>query len=168
MALSLSVVEWFDPDICQQLVGAHADEVVRQLLARGVFLTVVDRRTGAMRFHAHFRELMEMELGWRDPARRIDLHRRAAMLWRERGDLMSAYRHLSAIGDSGKAHDVLVGRHSSWYTAATSPHSSSLHTSCPSLVMSTTPTSLSIWPSSPISPTALSRRDVGAIVPRCS
>ena len=52
MALSLSVVEWFDPDICKQLVGDHADEVVRQLLARGVFLTVVDRRTGSMRFHA--------------------------------------------------------------------------------------------------------------------
>jgi LuxR family transcriptional regulator, maltose regulon positive regulatory protein len=109
VALSLSVVEWFDPDICRELVGADADEVVRQLLGRGVFLTVVDRRTGAMRFHAHFRELMEMELSWRDPARRIELHRRAAMIWRSRGDLMAAYRHLSAIGDSGKAHDILVG-----------------------------------------------------------
>jgi DNA-binding CsgD family transcriptional regulator len=51
---------------------------------------------------------MELELGWRDPATRLDLHRRAALLWRARGDLMSAYHHLSAIGEQSKANDLLV------------------------------------------------------------
>ena len=33
-----------------------------------MFLSVVDPRVGSMRFHDLFRELMEMELGFRDPA----------------------------------------------------------------------------------------------------
>jgi LuxR family transcriptional regulator, maltose regulon positive regulatory protein len=108
VALSLSVVKWFDPDLCRELVGPHAHDAVRQLLGRGVFLTVVDPQVGAMRFHAVFRELMEMELSWRDPARRVDLHRRAAMLWRARGDLTAAYGHLSAIDETDRAHELLV------------------------------------------------------------
>ena len=109
VALALSVLEWFDPDMCAELVGPHAARVVRQLLGRGMFLSVVDPRAGSMRFHDLFRELMELELGWRDPAARLDLHRRAALLWRARGDLMSAYHHLSAIGEQSKAKDLLVG-----------------------------------------------------------
>jgi LuxR family maltose regulon positive regulatory protein len=109
VALSLSVLEWFDPDLCAELLGSDAAVVVRQLLGRGTFLSVVDPRIGAMRFHDPFRELMEMELGYRDPARRLDLHRRAALAWRARGDLMSAYRHLAVIGEAARAHDLLVG-----------------------------------------------------------
>ena len=33
-----------------------------------MFLSVVDPRTGTMRFHDLFRELMEIELGSRDPS----------------------------------------------------------------------------------------------------
>ena len=109
VALSLSVLEWFDPDLCAELLGADAADPVRQLLGRGMFLSVVDPRVGSMRFHDLFRELMEMELGYRDPARRLDLHRRAALAWRARGDLMSAYRHLAVIGESTRAHEVLIG-----------------------------------------------------------
>lgn len=105
-ALSLSVLDWFDPDLCEALAGDQG--VVRDLLERSLFLTVVDRRTGAMRFHPLFRELMEMELSVRDPARRIDLHRRAATIWRDRGNLMVAYHHLSAIGETARAHELLV------------------------------------------------------------
>ena len=109
VTLALSVLEWFDPDLCADLIGAEGAGVVRQLLGRGMFLSVVDPRTGAMRFHDLFRELMEIELGSRDPEQRLRLHRRAAVLWRSRGDLMSAYHHLSAIGETAKAHDLLVG-----------------------------------------------------------
>ncbi len=109
VALSLSVLEWFDPDLCAELLGADAADAVRALLGRGMFLLVVDPRVGSMRFHDLFRELMEMELGFRDPARRLDLHRRAALAWRARGDLMSAYRHLTVIGEAARAHELLVG-----------------------------------------------------------
>lgn len=109
VALALSVLEWFDPDLCAELIGEHAVPVIRQLLGRGMFLSVVDPRVAAMRFHDLFRELMEMELAWRDPARRLDLHRQAAILWRSRGDLMSAYHHLSVIGEASTAKDLLIG-----------------------------------------------------------
>ncbi len=109
VALSLSVLEWFDPDLCAELLGPDATDAVRQLLGRGMFLAVVDPRVGSMRFHDLFRELMEMELGYRDPARRLDLHRRAALAWRARGDLMSAHRHLAVIGEEARAHELLIG-----------------------------------------------------------
>ena len=92
--LALSIFESFDPDICAEIIGSGAAEALRGLLRRGVFLTIVDPAVGRMQFHALFRELLEAELAWRDPARRIELHRRAAMLWRARGDLLSAYHHL--------------------------------------------------------------------------
>ena len=109
VALALSVLQWFDPDLCADLIGAEGAGVVRSLLRRGMLLSVVDPRTGTMRFHDLFRELMEIELGSRDPEQRLRLHRRAAVLWRARGDLLSAYHHLSVIGETPKAHELLVG-----------------------------------------------------------
>ncbi len=109
VALTLCVLSHFDPDMCRRLAGPGADDAVRQLLRRGMFLSVVDERVGSMRFHDLFRELMETELSFRDPIGRVELHRRAAMLWRERGDLMSAYHHLAAIGETSTARELLVG-----------------------------------------------------------
>jgi len=109
VALTLCVLEWFDPDTCAQLVGPNAGDAVRQLLKRGMFLSVADPRVGSMRFHDLFRELMETELGYRDPVTRLELHRRAAVLWRSRGDLMSAYHHLAVIGETSTARELLVG-----------------------------------------------------------
>jgi LuxR family maltose regulon positive regulatory protein len=108
VAFALCVLDRFDPDMCAQLVGPHAGEAVRRLLQRGLFLSVVDPRVGTMRFHDLFRELMETELGYRDPVARVELHRRAAMLWRARGDLMSAYHHLAVIGETGTARELLL------------------------------------------------------------
>ncbi|MGD9796368.1 MAG: hypothetical protein AB7V43_23115, partial [Acidimicrobiia bacterium] len=104
----MSVLNWFDSDLCVALVGDDAVPVVDRLIGRGMFLSVVEPRSGVMRFHELFRELLEKELGWRHPARRIELHRLAAVLWRERGDLMSAYHHLAQIGETGTAHDLLI------------------------------------------------------------
>jgi len=108
VAFALCVLDRFDPDMCAQLVGPHAGEAVRRLLQRGLFLSVVDPRVGTMRFHDLFRELMETELGYRDPVARVELHRRAALLWRARGDLMSAYHHLAVIGETSTARELLL------------------------------------------------------------
>lgn len=109
VALALCVLEQFDADMAEQIAGPQAADAVRGLLQRGMFLSVVDPRTGLMRFHDLFRELMETELGFRDPVARVERHRRAALLWRARGDLTSAYHHLAAIGETGKARELLVG-----------------------------------------------------------
>jgi len=61
-----------------------------------------------MCFHAVFRELLEMTLAQREPARRLVLHRRAVLAFRARGDLTAAYRHLAATGEDHRAHELLV------------------------------------------------------------
>ncbi len=105
VALALSVLEWFDADLCQDLVGNDAVPIAHQLRRRRLFLTTIDGRRGAMRFHPLFRELLESELWWRDPEKRDALHRRAAALWANRGELNNAYRHLRKIGDVQAASD---------------------------------------------------------------
>lgn len=108
VALTLSVVERFDSDLCIALVGEENIDVVGRLLARPMFLTVVDPRAGVMRFPDLVRDLLETELRWSDPLRRVALHRRVAMFWRDRGNLMSAYHHLDAIGAIASAQELLV------------------------------------------------------------
>ena len=108
VALSLSVLRWFDSDLCVALVGNDGPPVVDRLIGRGMFLSVIETQSGVMRFHELFRELLERELGWRHPARRIELHRLAAVLWRDRGDLMSAYHHLGEIGETDTAQQLLI------------------------------------------------------------
>jgi LuxR family maltose regulon positive regulatory protein len=108
VALALSVAEWFDPDVCRALVGNEAVAVARRLHHRRLFLTPIDEATEAMRFHSLFRELLESELRWRDPERRIELHRRAANHWRERGSVHRAHHHLTSIGDAEGARMLVM------------------------------------------------------------
>ena len=108
VALALSVLDWFDADLCRDLIGNDAAPIAHQLQRRRLFLTTIDGHRGAMRFHPLFRELLESELWWRDPERRTALHRRAAELWAARGELNNAYRHLLKIGDVQAASDLVV------------------------------------------------------------
>jgi LuxR family maltose regulon positive regulatory protein len=108
VALALSVFEEFDPAIAMDVLGAERSSSVRRLVEHGVLLTVVDARVGTMRLRPLIRELLEAELGWRDPVGRVELHRRAAAVRKERGELRSAYRHLAAIGETARARELLV------------------------------------------------------------
>jgi LuxR family maltose regulon positive regulatory protein len=107
VALALSVLNWFDAGLCADLLGESAVPAADELRRRRLFLTTIDGATGAVRFHRLFRELLENELRWRDPTRRIALHRRAAEMWKARGDLASAYGHLVAIADDSAADVIL-------------------------------------------------------------
>lgn len=107
-ALSLSILEWFDPEMAEWLLGADAAGLIGSLVARRLPITVVDQRTGVVRLQPLLRELLEHRLSRCDPARRVDLHRRAATLWRARGDLAAAHRHLVAIDAIDEFHDFLA------------------------------------------------------------
>lgn len=108
VALSLSVLPWFDGDLCAELLGEHALPAVDALRHRQLFLAEVpDVGPDALRFHPLFRELLEQELHWHDPRRRARLHRRAARVARERCDPAAALHHLVAVGDDG-ALDVVL------------------------------------------------------------
>ncbi len=108
VALDLSVLEWFDAELCRSLLGSDAVPIARELQRRRLFLATIDEHRGAMRFHSLFRELLETELRWRDPDRRITLHRDAAKLLADRGDLNAAYRHLVKIDDLESARNLVL------------------------------------------------------------
>lgn len=108
LVLGLSVLTWFDPELCAELLGPDAVVAVADLRRRHLFLTTLDGPTGSARFHPLFRGLLEAELQWRDPERRRRLHRRAAQLCAARGDLAAAYGHLVAIGDVAAAAELVV------------------------------------------------------------
>lgn len=108
LALRLSVLRWFDAELCHELGGDDAPGVVNRLLASGTFLSVIEPRTGVMQFHSLFRELMELHLSVTDPMQRVALHRLAADHLEARGEIARAYEHLVAIGESGRAREILV------------------------------------------------------------
>lgn len=108
VALALSVLDWFDAELCAELLGAEAVPIAHRLSRRRVFLTPTDQPAGAMRFHRLFGSLLEQELRWRDPQRREALHRSAAQLLQARGDLSAAYHHLVRIGDVASACSIVV------------------------------------------------------------
>ena len=107
-ALTLSVLPWFDGELVTGLLGPAAGAIAERLRRRGLFLTRIDERGDALRFHRLIRELLESELRWRDPDGRQAAHRRAAELWLARGDGTAAYHHLVAVGDVAAASALLV------------------------------------------------------------
>ena len=46
VALSLSVLRWFDSDLCVALVGDDGPPVVDRLIGRGMFLSVIETQSG--------------------------------------------------------------------------------------------------------------------------
>lgn len=108
--LDLSILEWFDPELAEDLAGPPALAAISELRRRRLLVTGGGDRADAMRFHPLFRELMESELHWRDPSRHHELHRRAAEIWARRREIPTAYRHLVALGDDAAAHELIMGQ----------------------------------------------------------
>ncbi len=108
VALALSVLDSFDIDLCRDLLGNHAVPVARELQRGHVFLSVSDRRGGTLRFMPLLRTMLENELRWSDPDRWSLLHRSAAMLSRNRSDLVGAHHHLTRAGDLQEAAELVI------------------------------------------------------------
>ena len=108
VALILSVVTAFDADLCHRLAGPDANDVVADLERRRLVIASTGSPRDGKRFHRLFRELLESELRWRDPRLHVEVHRAAATIWRERGDVNAAYRHLMAAGDLDSANDIVI------------------------------------------------------------
>jgi LuxR family transcriptional regulator, maltose regulon positive regulatory protein len=109
VALRLSVLDWFDLGLCRDLIGPEAPGLALDLLRYRLFVASADDPPGVMRYHALFRLLLQQELRFRDPTGYDRLHRRAAELWAERGELHAAYRHLVTVGDHQAASDLVLG-----------------------------------------------------------
>lgn len=109
VALGLSVLEWFDVGLCRDVLGSSSVPEVRQLLDRQMLLVELSGRQW-FRFHTLVRELLEVELRWRDPDRWLELRRRAGEALLERGDRLAAVRQFVAIDDHDRATEVVAGR----------------------------------------------------------
>lgn len=107
VALGLSVLEWFDHELCQEVLGRSSIPVVRQLRDRQIPMVELAGRDG-FRFHGLVRELLDSELRWRDPERHVELHRRAGEALLRRDDRPAAVRHFLAADDPDRASDVLA------------------------------------------------------------
>ena len=108
VALILSVVTAFDADLCHRLAGPDANDIVADLERRRLVIASTGSPGDGKRFHRLLRELLESELRWRDPRLHAEVHRTAATIWRERGNVNAAYRHLMAAGDRDAANDIVI------------------------------------------------------------
>lgn len=108
VALALSVVDEFDVAWCTELLGSESVPVAHALVRRGLFLSDAATGEGAVRFHPVLRDVLREELRWRDPARRVALHRRAAELCHGRGDLNGAFLHLAEVFDREATSELLL------------------------------------------------------------
>ena len=106
--LALSLLDDIDRLRCEQLTGCAAgDALLLRLVRLGLPIVplTADRRT--FRFHAVFRELVQLELRLHDAPLVVELHRRAAIAERASGDDPAAVRHLLAAGDHLEAFDIV-------------------------------------------------------------
>ena len=108
VVLAAALLEQPEPEIMMRIVEPELAPALRRLTSRHPLVAVADPRRGAMQFRPTVRRLLEAELEWTDPIRRHELHRRAARVRQEQGDLRAAYRHLVVIGERDRAADLLL------------------------------------------------------------
>src|SRR5262249_43150108 len=106
--LATSILDDFDSALCDELTGRTDSRELLQLVeASSLFLVPLDAHRKSFRYHHLFRDLLRAELDARDPARALELPRRAAERYEVLGDLTSAIRHHVAAGDTARAFDLL-------------------------------------------------------------
>ena len=106
-ALSLSIVDTFDPEMARELLGTETKGVVESL--KRARLLTEGPEPGSLRFHPLVRTMLVDRLSWRDRDSSIDLHRRAAKLYQRRAELADCYRQLIAAGDVLEARESIMG-----------------------------------------------------------
>lgn len=107
VALGLSVLDWFDLDLCRDLLGADSLPALWRLLGRRIPLVELEDRRG-YRFHSLIRDLLMSELRWRNPDRFTALHRTAGELMLARDDRLAAARHFVWADDPDRASEVVT------------------------------------------------------------
>jgi LuxR family maltose regulon positive regulatory protein len=107
--LRTSVADRLDGDLARALTGQDdAPLMLERLAAAGMFLVPLDRRGGAYRYHALFRELLRSRLRLECPGAEAELHALAGAWFAERGDGAEAVAHAVAAGDAGGCDDLLA------------------------------------------------------------
>jgi LuxR family maltose regulon positive regulatory protein len=106
-----SIVSQICPGLCMELTGREDSARLLEAVEReNLFLAPLDDRREWYRYHHLFRELLEVELGRREPHILQELHRRAAAWFEAADHIADAIEHLIRAGDMTGAAD-LVARH---------------------------------------------------------
>jgi LuxR family transcriptional regulator, maltose regulon positive regulatory protein len=106
--LRTSVLGRLTPELCDAVLDRHdSAAMLAELRRSNVFIVALDGRGEWYRYHHLFGELLRLELG---EAAGIELHRRAAAWYRERGFVDDAIEQAAAAGDQEMVAEVL-GEH---------------------------------------------------------
>ncbi len=108
--LASSTLEEMTPFLCEEVLGLEAaEEKIRQLERRNLFVERIGEKEGHFRYHALFREFLQARLREKDPRAFRDLHRRAAGWFERAGEPGRAARHYLLINEPAEAARVLDG-----------------------------------------------------------
>lgn len=104
--LEISVLDGFSEDLCDALLETtDGRSRIQDIVGRGLFIAGSHGDERWYRFHQLFADIVRSELKYRNRDRWIELHRRAAVLLKERGELDRALDHAC----SGEDWDFVVG-----------------------------------------------------------
>jgi LuxR family maltose regulon positive regulatory protein len=107
--LATSVLPWLTAELCEAVLGeGGAQAMLEHLVARGLFLTPLDRRGRRYRYHHLFAELLCWHLRLHDGQLEARLRRSAAEWFRANGHMAEAVEQLLALGDTSDAFDLAV------------------------------------------------------------
>jgi LuxR family maltose regulon positive regulatory protein len=103
--LDTSILPELTPTLCAAVTGrADAQQVLDDLYRRNLFLTQVDERGAAFRYHALFAEFLQVQLKREMPQRIAELHRRAGDVQRNTAHAIAHY--LAAESWDNAAHTI--------------------------------------------------------------
>lgn len=103
-----AVLDELDGPRCDAVLGRTGSAaLLEELAGDNLLLQPVDGRAGTYRCHGLLREALLARLHRDDPAAEAAAHRRAAMRYREEGDLERAAEHAVSSGDAELTGEVL-------------------------------------------------------------
>jgi LuxR family maltose regulon positive regulatory protein len=110
-----SVLPQLSGPLCEAVLEAEGSaKLLAELERSNLFLVPLDDRRQWYRYHQLFAELLQLELGDREPELIPVLHRRAAAWHRQAGNVDEAIHHTTAAGAFTEA-GTLIARH--WLTS---------------------------------------------------
>ena len=105
---TVAPLERFTADLCEGLGVEGADDILRSLVRRGLFVELYGHAAGWYSLGAPVRDFALAHLALDEPARRR-VHRRAARWLERHGQLEEALRSLAAAGDHAGIARLLLG-----------------------------------------------------------
>ena len=101
--LATSVLDEFSAPACTALCGPGSAKMLEFLYGTHMFVSFVDDEARTYRYHHLIKEVLQIELHARDPAREKRLHEAAAQYLIEAGRVGAGARHLLAAGERAAA-----------------------------------------------------------------